>query len=170
MSDCSLIWCHGSLGEPWGTKSKALAETAKGLKLTMEAPDFRDTENPDERVSRLVKLLEKEDKPVILAGSSMGGYVAAAAAREIAVRGLFLVAPAFYFPGYDVHVFSNLPATVSVVHGWSDDVVPVENSIRFAKTHRATLHIFEDDHRLQANTERLCAFFAEFAKEALQAD
>lgn len=166
MSNHTLIWCHGSLGKPWGTKSTALGETAKELGLTMDAPDFRDTENPDQRVDKLVDILEAADTPVILAGSSMGGYVAAAAAKRIEVQGLFLVAPAFYFPGYDVHVFSNLPSALTLVHGWSDDVVPVENSIRFAKTHKATLHIIEDDHRLQGSTEQLCSLFAGFLKNA----
>jgi hypothetical protein len=36
-----------------------------------------------------------------------------------------------------------------VVHGWSDDIVPVENSIRWAREHRAALHILDSDHRLQ---------------------
>lgn len=164
MSDFSLIWCHGSLAEPWGAKSKALAETAKNLGLDMEAPDFRETENPDERVAQLAKLLEQSKKPAILAGSSMGGYVAAAAARNADVPGLFLLAPAFYFPGYDVHVFSGLPQTITVVHGWNDDVVPVENSIRFAKGHRADLHVFHDDHRLQGSHEKLCFLFENFLK------
>jgi len=34
------------------------------------------------------------------------------------------------------------------VHGWRDDVVPVENSLKFAREHSATLHILESDHRL----------------------
>jgi hypothetical protein len=37
------------------------------------------------------------------------------------------------------------------VHGWNDDVVPVENSIRFAKECNASLHILDADHRLTAN-------------------
>jgi len=162
MSDVKLIWCHGSLGQPWGTKSTALAKAAKELGLTMEAPDFRETENPDDRVTMLLDLLKDSDQPVILAGSSMGGYVTTAAAKSCEISGLFLLAPAFYLPGYDVHVFSNLPEKVTVVHGWSDEVVPVENSIRFAKGHKATLHIIDDDHRLQHSTETLCSLFTNF--------
>ncbi|BDQ33637.1 YqiA/YcfP family alpha/beta fold hydrolase [Pseudodesulfovibrio portus] len=169
MSDFSLIWCHGSLGRPWGTKSTALAEVAAELGLTMEAPDFRETEDPDKRVAKLVDLLEKAGRPAILAGSSMGGYVAAAAAAKFDVPGLFLLAPAFYFPGYAVHVFSDLPAAVTVVHGWVDDVVPVDNSIRFARTHRADLHVFDDGHRLQGSTHRLRTLFAGFLQGLITA-
>lgn len=156
----NLIWCHGSLSQPWGTKSKSLAHTATGLGLTMEAPDFQDLEKPDTRVERLVDHLG--DAPAILAGSSMGGYVACAAAKRVQVAGLFLLAPAFYFPGYDVHVFSNLPETVWLVHGWNDDVVPVENSIRFAGQHKANLHIIDDDHRLSASVDHINWLFGRF--------
>ncbi|MCJ2164829.1 MULTISPECIES: alpha/beta fold hydrolase [unclassified Pseudodesulfovibrio] len=161
MADMNLVWCHGSLSQPWGAKSLALAATAKGLALDMTAPDFQDLENPDQRVERLTALLEKDGRPTILAGSSMGGYVAAAAARTTNVAGLFLLAPAFYLPGYAIHVFTNLPRHVTLVHGWSDDVVPVDNSIRFARSHSADLHIFDDGHRLEGSGHKLCILFGQ---------
>ena len=40
------------------------------------------------------------------------------------------------------------PCPKAIIHGWKDDVVPVENSIRFAREHSATLHILDSDHRL----------------------
>lgn len=162
MRDLQLIWCHGSLSDPWGTKSLALAETARNRGLEMTALDCRDLEDPDQRVERLLELLTQDGRPAVLAGSSMGGYVAAAAARGHDVLGLFLLAPAFYFPGYAVHVFSNLPPRVTVVHGWTDDVVPVENAIRFARTHRAELHLLDDNHRLEGSTAELCVLFDRF--------
>lgn len=162
MSEATLIWCHGSLSEPWGGKSKALAERAKDMGLTMDALDFREMENPDERVDFLVESLADATGPIILAGSSMGGYVASAAAKHVEVAGLFLLAPAFYFPGYAVHVFSNLPNNISVIHGWLDDVAPVDNSIRFAKQHRANLHILPDDHRLSESIPMIETLFTHF--------
>lgn len=162
MTEARLIWCHGSLSQPWGTKSKALAETAKTVGLTMDAIDFQDLETPDKRVERLVETLAESKGPAILAGSSMGGYVAAAAARHVNPLGLFLLAPAFYLPGYDTHVFSGLPANVTIIHGWQDDVVPVDNSIRFAGQHRASLHILNDEHRLSESLPDITTLFAHF--------
>ncbi|WP_316896879.1 alpha/beta fold hydrolase [Pseudodesulfovibrio indicus] len=167
MTDARLIWCHGSLSTPWGAKSLALAETAKALGLTMEGPDFSDLEDPDLRVDRLAGLLREDDRPVILAGSSMGGYVAAAAGSV--ATGLFLLAPAVYLPGYAVHVFSGLPDRVTVIHGWDDDTVPVDNAIRFARTHKAALHVLADNHRLEHSTPELCALFARFLTDVLEA-
>lgn len=156
----NLIWCHGSLSQPWGAKSKTLAETASRHELAMDAPDFQDLENPDGRVERL--LAHMGDSPAILAGSSMGGYVACAAARQANVLGLFLLAPAFYFQGYDIHVFSNLPKTISIMHGWDDDVIPVDNSIRFARQHKADLHIVNDGHRLTSSIPQANEIFSHF--------
>lgn len=162
MNNPRLIWCHGSLSQPWGAKSKELADVAQAMGMAMEAPDFQDLENPDQRVERLVAKLKESDAPTLIAGSSMGGYVASAAARHADVAGLFLLAPAFYFKGYDVHVFSGLPKPISIVHGWEDDVVPVENSIRFAGLHKATLHIVPDGHRLSGSIDTIGTLFAHF--------
>jgi predicted alpha/beta-hydrolase family hydrolase len=162
MPDCRLLWCHGSLSRPWGAKSLALTDVAGEFGLTMEGPDFSGLADPDDRVERLLSILAEDGRPAILAGSSMGGYVAAAASMRANVPALFLLAPAFYFPGYAVHVFPGLPGRVTVVHGWNDDVVPVDNAIRFARTHKATLHVLDDGHRLEASTETLCILFARF--------
>lgn len=166
-TEVRLIWCHGSLSQPWGAKSKHLADIARTAALTMEGIDFQDLENPDQRVERLATTLAESDAPAILCGSSMGGYVATAAARHANTLGLFLLAPAFYLPGYDVHVFSSLPKTISVIHGWQDDVVPVDNSIRFARLHKADLHILPDGHRLSNSIDTLGALFAHFLERVL---
>lgn len=130
----------------------------------MDALDFQDIPNADDRVSLLVKKMNETGKPTILAGSNMGGYVACAATKQANVIGLFLLAPAFYLPGYAVHVFSDLPKTITVIHGWNDDVVPVDNSIRFAKLHKASLHIIKDGHRLENSTPDINLLFAHFLK------
>jgi alpha/beta superfamily hydrolase len=164
MNNACLIWCHGSQSQPWGNKSKSLADTASAAGLSMDALDFQDTPNADDRVKLLVDKLKGIGRPAILAGSSMGGYVACVASKQADILGLFLLAPAFYLPDYDRHVFSGLPKAISVVHGWDDNVVPVENSIRFSKLNKANLHILNDDHRLENSTGAINNLFAQFLK------
>jgi fermentation-respiration switch protein FrsA (DUF1100 family) len=43
-----------------------------------------------------------------------------------------------------------LDCPAAVVHGWRDDVVPFEDSIRFARAHHAALHLLESDHNLHS--------------------
>ena len=62
--------------------------------------DDSDTRDPDLRVARLVEAAQTNDGPVVLVGSSMGGYVVTAASGIIRPAGLFLMAPAFGMPGY----------------------------------------------------------------------
>ncbi|WP_187170409.1 YqiA/YcfP family alpha/beta fold hydrolase [Salidesulfovibrio onnuriiensis] len=162
MKQGYLCWAHGLDAQPWGEKSKAMAETAKDMGLELDAPDFRGMTDPDQRVEKLLGHIKGKKGPIVLAGSSMGGYVCAAAAQEVEVAGLFLVAPAFYLPGYQQHVFFNLPETIKVVHGWKDVVVPVENSIRFAKLHNAALHILPGDHRLGGLASEVAFLFSGF--------
>lgn len=156
-----VIWSHGADAQPWGNKSRTLAEAAAARGFTFEAVDHTDTVDPDERAARLKELVA-ERRPAVLAGSSMGGYASVVAAMGSEVRGLFLVAPAVYLPGYGEHMFGNLPNTVDVVHGWRDEVVPVENAIRFARLHGATLHALEGDHRLSGLAETVAALFGTY--------
>ncbi|MGI9235530.1 MAG: alpha/beta hydrolase, partial [Woeseiaceae bacterium] len=51
---------------------------------------------------------------------------------------------------------------ICIVHGWHDDIVPVENSIRFAQGCSATLHLVDGDHRLTANIDEINEYFSYF--------
>jgi predicted esterase len=76
------------------------------------------------------------------------------------------MAPAFYMPGYPEQNPVPNAKMVSIVHGWSDDVIPVGHSIQFAQKFSATtrmeLHLIEDDHRLSAQLPRLTLLFGCF--------
>jgi len=167
VSETQIVWCHGSLSTPWGAKSHALAETARRLKLNMTAPDFRGQDDPEQRVKTLHQYLRKNGGPAILVGSSMGGYVAASVARFADVRALFLLAPAFGLPGYSTRNLTNLPQRIAVIHGWSDEVVPVDSALHFAREHRAEMHLLDDGHRLENSIGMLCFLFERFLKSTL---
>jgi predicted esterase len=97
---------------------------------------------------------------VVLVGSSMGGHVAAAASMQLPeVRGLFLLAPAFFVPGYEEHTPVPRAGRITIVHGWRDDVIPAANSIRFAEQYRADLHLIDGDHRLEDRLFDINRFF-----------
>lgn len=141
-----VCFLHGQESGPLGTKIRYLAEIAKTQGWQAASPDFRHTPDPHRRLSELLA-----DPPVaerlILCGSSLGGYVAAMACRELRPQGLFLMAPAFYFPDFNEEP-EGCPLLTVVTHGWRDDVVPPERAIRFAEPRRAELHLFDDGHRL----------------------
>jgi alpha/beta superfamily hydrolase len=162
MSDFCVVFSHGQDGEPWGTKIVVLAEVARERGLAVESVDYRGMADPQVRVERLRSVCRELARPVLLVGSSLGGHVATAVAAEVAARGLFLMAPAFYMPGFERYTPSPPPCPMCIVHGWRDDVVPVEHSWRYASACRAELHILDSDHRLTAQLPEIRTLFADF--------
>ncbi len=74
--------------------------------LPIQSVDYRGIDDPGARVDKLVAAVAEirgsgeAQSPVVLVGSSMGGHVSAAAAARLKPRGVFLLAPAFYMPGF----------------------------------------------------------------------
>lgn len=146
-----VIFSHGQESGPWGSKITAMAGMVRELGARADSIDYQGMADPAERVAKLVRVLKETDRPVILVGSSMGGHVATAASAEQPVDGVFVLAPAYYMPGYEELTPPPPACPLEIVHGWRDDVVPVENSIRFAREAGAALHVVDGDHRLTAN-------------------
>ena len=94
-----VIFSHGKESGPWGSKIRRLADAAATLGFEVESLDYTGSEDPDERVAILEKRLADETAPVILAGSSMGGYVSAVVAGRRPVSGLFLLAAVHFNTG-----------------------------------------------------------------------
>ena len=151
----TVIFSHGQESGPWGTKIRAMADEVKSLGCTADSIDYQGIADPTERVNKLIAECSDVDDQLILVGSSMGGHVATAAAARLNAAGLFVLAPAYYVEGYEdlTPVAPDIP--ICIVHGWNDDIVPVENSIRFAAACKAELHILDSDHRLTANIDEI---------------
>ena len=160
-----MIFSHGQESGPWGTKIRAMAENVRALGCRADSIDYQGIANLGDRVSKLVGELAGVAEPLLLVGSSMGGHVATAAAEKLDLVGLFVLAPAYYMPGFE-ELTPPLPETpFCIVHGWRDDVVPVDNSIRFARQCRAALHILDGDHRLTDNIDEINFLLAQFVRK-----
>lgn len=158
----AVIFSHGRESGPWGGKITAMAAMVRGLGVAVESVDYRGMDDPAARVDKLVATAASVSGSLLLVGSSMGGHVCAAAAARVKPCGLFLLAPAFYMPGFEAHTPQEVACPAAIVHGWRDDVVPVDNSVRWAREHRAALHILDSDHRLEDQIETICRLLADF--------
>ena len=165
MTKGTVVFSHGQDGEPWGTKVLAMAQVARELGFAVESVDYRDSNDPQVRIKRLLDFCQERGGPFILVGSSLGGHVAGTVSSLVPTLGLFFLAPAFYMHGYEEYTPQPAQCPITIVHGWGDDIVPVVNSIRFADEHRATLHIVNDGHGLTESTPRLCQYFRLFLLE-----
>jgi pimeloyl-ACP methyl ester carboxylesterase len=162
-----VIFSHGKESGPDGSKIKLLRELAEKNHFETVSLDYRQCKNADERIALLENYLETtEAENIILFGSSMGGYVSTVLACKKSVKGLFLLCPALYMndPEYSFREFSPQCEHIELVHGWQDDIVYYENSIRFAKANNAVLNLITDGHRLQNSLEFLENRFEIFLK------
>ncbi|MGD8377966.1 MAG: alpha/beta hydrolase [Gammaproteobacteria bacterium] len=157
-----IVFSHGKESGPWGTKISRMAELLKLRGLTFDSLDYQGMDEPQPRIDKLVAHCRGGHKSLLLVGSSMGSYVSLAAAEKVQPAGLFLLAPAVYMPGYDAPLGLPPGCHVEVVHGWRDDVVPVQNGIRFAREHQALLHVLDSDHRLTDSLEYITHLFGLF--------
>ena len=171
MKLSDVVFSHGKESGPMGSKIQRLMEEADRFGLKTISVDFRNCATASERVALLNDTLKQLNAPpqqVVLVGSSMGGYVSTVVANNLPVAGLFLMAPALWMPAeeYTIQSYQPLTSKVEITHGFNDDVVPYENSIRFAREHEGTvLHLVPDDHRLRASLDFLACQFRRFIEE-----
>jgi len=165
----TVIFSHGQESGPWGTKIRAMAERAKSLGCNVDSIDYQGIADPTHRVEKLVRECEGSNDALILVGSSMGGHVATAAASTLGAAGLFVLAPAYFMEGYEE--LTPLPPSmpICIVHGWHDDIVPVENSIRYARECSASLHLVDGDHRLTKNIGEINEYLEQFIRSTTNA-
>ncbi len=163
----AVIFSHGQESGPWGSKITAMAECVRKLGCRVESIDYQGMADPGDRVEKLVDECAGFNAGLILVGSSMGGHVATAAAATVNAIGLFVLAPAYYMEGFEALTPPAPEIPTLIVHGWNDEVVPVENSIRFARNCAATLHIVDGDHRLTANINEINDLLMRFVSVAI---
>ncbi len=151
-----IIFSHGKESAPWGSKITQMVEHAGSLgSYTIHSIDYQDLTTAKQRIERLVNYAQELKGEIIFVGSSMGGYVSTVASNQIPITGLLLLAPAFYLKGYEVKEPNTPCKNTIIIHGWNDDIVPYQNSLKFAKQHKAKLVLVNDGHRLSQSEKEL---------------
>lgn len=157
-----VVFSHGQASGPWGRKISALAEVAGSEGYEAHSVDYRGIDDPRARIATLAEFCKELTGDLVLVGSSLGGYIAVASASMLHARGIFLMAPALYFPELPPLRAGIVDCAACVVHGWRDDVVPFEQSVRFAQGCRAALHILDSDHNLHNQIRTIQRLFEYF--------
>lgn len=163
-----VILSHGSDAGPGATKVSALAEVAEAMGWTTARPDYRDDDKLGHagcvapRLARLHQCIEASSTPPVLVGSSMGAFVSGLASLEVPVAGLFLMATPAMIPGNDTAFDLRMDVPTLLVHGWRDEVCPLDEMYAFAGRRQLPLFIVDDDHRLGAQLETLRRQFCFF--------
>ena len=145
------------------TRYRHWATVARRAGWAVESPDYSHTRDPRQRVAELLERRPHADK-LVLAGSSMGGYVSAFAATSLQADGLFLMAPALLMPGYDEWP-APFDGYCQIVHGWKDDVIPAANAIRYAELQQTELILLNSGHTLTDQLPMLEFLFDRFLNQ-----
>ena len=178
MKNLLVVFSHGKESGPLGSKIRALMKVAERHDAQVMSVNYRehpqgavhDQDAPgeaDRRVDQLLATPLPEHRQLVLVGSSMGGYVSTVASQQLLTAGLFLMAPAFYLPGYAQQDPVPCARSTELVHGWSDDIVPPGNSIQFAQRHRCDLHLLDGDHRLNTALPKIEPLFELFLQNIM---
>jgi predicted alpha/beta-hydrolase family hydrolase len=163
------ILCHGFESGPDATKVTALADAAQRLGWTHERPDFTDLDAKREvgslgdvaaRMQRLLAIVDAAHamRPLVIAGSSLGAWIAGHVSLQRPVAGLFLMAPPIR-----LHAEFPLDAAAvptSIIHGWNDELIPAAQVVAWAQPRRARLLLVDDGHRLAAHVAASADAFA----------
>ncbi len=95
-----VLYLHGFASSPQSRKARFFAEKLSQRGFSVEIPDLAGGDFEHLTITRQLLTVEKtaRDEPVVLIGSSLGGYLAALyAARHAEAARLILLAPAFAF-------------------------------------------------------------------------
>ncbi len=149
MAGNTVWFAHGKESGPRGVKIQALARVAESRGWKVVSPDYSSTMDPEERVKMLIEEFRPGEGKVVLAGSSMGGYVSMAASERIRPDALFLMAPAVGIPGYSRKDPNPVAPRTVIVHGLGDEIVPPDGVVAFSRRHRTELHLVEAGHDLR---------------------
>jgi pimeloyl-ACP methyl ester carboxylesterase len=96
-----IVYLHGFASSPASTKSRFFAAKFAGISVPFENPELDEGNFETLTVTGQLQVVDRavNGDPVILMGSSLGGYLAALYASSHAnVERLVLLAPAFQFP------------------------------------------------------------------------
>ncbi|MDN6320374.1 MAG: alpha/beta hydrolase [Marinobacter sp.] len=157
---------HGLESGPGSTKIQALKNVAETFdNVQAHAIDHKSSKDPEVRIAQMNDAMSASGaapEDIILAGSSMGGWVCAQTSANTPVSGCFLLAPALAMPDYPQSSPRIQAQHVQIIHGWDDEVVPVVPVIELAQGQSLPVLVLPDGHRLENSLERVVEEFRAF--------
>lgn len=166
-----VILCHGSGSSPQATKVSVLAGVAEELGWTSERPDFGDcdalgrAEAVTARVKRVAERMRAATQPPLLVGSSMGAFTAGLASLQTPCIGLFLLALPPLIPGHAQAFDMRRDVPTMLIHGFADEVCPVDAALTCARDHDMPTLLVADGHRLSDHVDLIARQFRLFLQQ-----
>lgn len=161
-----IFLSHGLESGPNGTKIRAMKELAESFaQIKAHAIDHRSSKDPAVRLAQMQDAIAASGaspENILLAGSSMGGWVCAQTSADTPVLGCFLLAPALALPKYPQSSPHIQAKHVQIIHGWDDNVVPAGPVLELARAQNLPVLMLADGHRLAYSLDRVLREFTAF--------
>jgi len=161
----TVIFSHGKESGPWGGKITAMAAVVRDLGIAVDSVDYRGLDDPAARVDKLI-VNGCQDRGFAGSGRLQHGWARLRggcrdrqAARLVRPRARVLHA------GLRSSYAARRRLSGHHRPRWADDIVPVDNSVRWAREHRAALHILDAGHRLEDQIEAICRLLRAFLSD-----
>ena len=98
----TVVFSHGKESGPWGAKITAMAAAVRELRYGVESVDYRGMDDPGARVQKLIDVgAETRRAPWCWWVRAWAATYPLPRRAALGLRGLFLLAPAFYMPGFE---------------------------------------------------------------------
>ena len=151
--EARLVFLHGKESGPAGSKSKALAEACQAAGAGFWAPDFQAWPEPAGRLQAALSMQPRQypGQKLIVAGSSLGGYLALRLAQAWKPQAMLLMAPAVGMQGYPDPASPPAPSCPCFVcAGLQDETVCPDNIRLWASRSALPPNVLfcPDTHRL----------------------
>lgn len=143
-----VYFLHGRDSSPASTKIQKLSMLAKERGWKVIAPDYSGISDPDRRADLFMEQVHRSEATTVVVGSSMGAYVGLIGSRKLQPDALLLLAPAVHIQGYKEQAPEPQASETTIIHGWGDELIGADAVYRFAKKHKADLHLVDDGHTL----------------------
>jgi predicted esterase YcpF (UPF0227 family) len=177
-----IYYIHGYLSGPNSRKGILFKE-----KLGVIPINYRECE-PEKLVISdcLEEIISKikNDKEIVLIGSSFGGFLSLLAAKKLdKIKKLILLNPSIIPPQTDIKKIKNMPqrilkdmkdirlfkeklnCEILIILGSNDTVVRNSWSIEFARVQEANILFLNDDHSLSKNMNKLPLIIKKFLNQ-----
>lgn len=191
----TVVYSHGRNSSPWhGYKIEVLRPIILTMGMNIVSVRYTENMSIVEMEEHLFNIVKDDinvPNDLVFLSSSRGAYISTHIAQKVIdfynneslkydkpqsgnilpprnVIGQFLIAPAFYvqpnyYPDQSIKTTENL--TTTIIHGFEDEIVSFENSIKFAKQCKSELYLIKGDHRLIAQRDKLCVLFENFLQD-----
>ncbi|MEX0331461.1 MAG: hypothetical protein AB3N64_08575 [Puniceicoccaceae bacterium] len=163
LDKVGLFIASGGSGDPNSPKIKCLSNVAvqKGIEYIL--PDWRYLPcDPEPRLKDLEERTDQKFESLVLAGSSLGGYVCSVYAHKRKVDGLFLLTPILGKDGYKDDSPKPMSEDTVIIAASEDEYTNAKDVIAFAKTINASLHLLSGNHSLENHSEFIAREFGAF--------